>query len=60
MNFSKYAISFVRMREQRHPWMVEGQHQYLLAYKTILSFLKEILGPTHNVVDEVMKILRMT
>ena len=45
MNFSKYAISFVRMREQRHPWMVEGQHQYLLAYKTILSFLKEILGP---------------
>jgi len=31
----------LRMREQRHPWMVEGDHQYMLAYKAVLKLLKQ-------------------
>ena len=29
-------------RKQRHPWMVEGSHQYQMAYSIILHLLKEI------------------
>ena len=28
------------MRLQRHPWMVEGEHQYTLAYETVIYLLK--------------------
>ena len=28
------------MRLQRHPWMVEGEHQYTLAYQTVIYLLK--------------------
>lgn len=31
------------MRTQRHPWMVEGNHQLELAYKTLLILLKRLL-----------------
>ena len=30
------------MREQRHPWMVEGEAQYKLAYDTVIHLLLEI------------------
>jgi protein tyrosine phosphatase len=30
------------LREQRHPWMVEGQAQYQLAYATILHLIQEL------------------
>ena len=30
------------MREQRHPWMVEGEAQYKLAYDTVIHLLHEI------------------
>lgn len=33
----------LRMREQRHPWMVEGDHQYVLAYKTILKLIQQAI-----------------
>jgi hypothetical protein len=32
------------MREQRHPWMVEGQPQYQLAYTTILHLLQQVIN----------------
>lgn len=32
------------MREQRHPWMVEGQAQYQLAYTTILHLIQQIIN----------------
>lgn len=36
--------SLVRqMREVRHPWMVEGDHQYMLAYSTLLCLLQRLL-----------------
>ena len=28
-------------RAQRHPWMVEGVHQYQMAYAIIINLLKE-------------------
>ena len=28
------------MRQQRHPWMVEGDHQYTLAYDIIIHLLR--------------------
>ena len=31
------------MRLQRHPWMVEGNNQYSLAYDTVLYLLKQII-----------------
>merc|ERR1719400_2200201 len=31
------------MRLQRHPWMVEGNNQYNLAYDTVLYLLKQII-----------------
>ena len=31
------------LRDSRHPWMVEGEHQYLLAYETCIQLLKEYL-----------------
>ena len=31
------------LRDSRHPWMVEGEHQYLLAYETCVQLLKEYL-----------------
>eukprot|EP00088_Acartia_fossae_P005618 TRINITY_DN1253_c0_g1_i12.p1 TRINITY_DN1253_c0_g1~~TRINITY_DN1253_c0_g1_i12.p1 ORF type:complete len:354 (-),score=33.41 TRINITY_DN1253_c0_g1_i12:29-1042(-) len=30
------------MREQRHPWMVEGEAQYSLAYATVIHLLQEL------------------
>ena len=30
------------LRGQRHPWMVEGDHQYQMAYTIILHLLKEL------------------
>ena len=32
-----------RLRETRHPWMVEGAHQYKLAYATLLALLQGML-----------------
>ena len=32
------------LRGVRHPWMVEGEHQYLLAYQTCLHILKQTLA----------------
>ena len=38
----KETVHFMRL--QRHPWMVEGDHQYTLAYDIIIYLLKnEIL-----------------
>ena len=34
------------LRETRHPWMVEGLHQYKLAYATLLWLLEDLLK--HN------------
>jgi len=31
------------MREQRHPWMVEGQAQYALAYSTLMFLIENML-----------------
>ena len=31
------------LRETRHPWMVEGLHQYKLAYATLVWLLKDLL-----------------
>jgi len=31
------------LREQRHPWMVEGEHQYLLAYSTLIYICDQLL-----------------
>jgi len=31
------------LREQRHPWMVEGEHQYLLAYSTVICICDQLL-----------------
>ena len=36
------------LRETRHPWMVEGLHQYKLAYATLVWLLKDLLSPTAN------------
>ena len=37
-------VPLVRMlRETRHPWMVEGLHQYKLAYATLVWLLKDML-----------------
>ena len=36
----KETVHFMRL--QRHPWMVEGTHQYELAYNIILHLLKQI------------------
>ena len=33
----------LHLRASRHPWMVEGEHQYLLAYETCVQILKEHL-----------------
>ena len=33
----------LKLRDSRHPWMVEGEHQYLLAYQTCVQILKEHL-----------------
>ena len=33
----------LHLRASRHPWMVEGEHQYLLAYETCVQLLKEHL-----------------
>ena len=33
----------INLRGARHPWMVEGEHQYLLAYETCVALLKEHL-----------------
>ena len=30
------------LRQQRHPWMVEGESQYKFAYVLILHLLKEL------------------
>ena len=30
------------LRQQRHPWMVEGLHQYEMAYQIILNMIKEM------------------
>ena len=41
------AISLVKvvktMREQRHPWMVEGEAQLQLAYSAIVHLINQIL-----------------
>merc|ERR1712062_102542 len=29
------------LRQQRHPWMVEGLHQYAMAYQILLNMIKE-------------------
>ena len=34
----KETVHFMRL--QRHPWMVEGEHQYTLAYQTVIYLLK--------------------
>jgi len=37
-------VPLVKMlRETRHPWMVEGLHQYKLAYATLVWLLKDLL-----------------
>ena len=47
---SRHAVSLKEtvhfMRLQRHPWMVEGMHQYILAYDIIIQLLKMILNGT--------------
>ena len=37
----------LQLRRVRHPWMVEGLHQYLLGYQGILEILKTILRDNH-------------
>ena len=37
----KETVHFMRL--QRHPWMVEGAKQYLLAYDIVIYLLKQIL-----------------
>ena len=37
----KETVHFMRL--QRHPWMVEGNNQYSLAYDTVLYLLKQIM-----------------
>jgi hypothetical protein len=32
------------IREQRHPWMVEGMAQYSLAYSALVHLLQEMLS----------------
>ena len=34
----------MELRRVRHPWMVEGIHQYLLAYRALLQLLRRILS----------------
>ena len=34
----------LNLRGARHPWMVEGEHQYLLAYETCVALLMEHLA----------------
>ena len=34
------------LRQQRHPWMVEGESQYTFAYVVILHLLKELACQT--------------
>ena len=34
----KETVHFMRL--QRHPWMVEGDHQYTLAYEIVIYLLK--------------------
>ena len=34
----KETVHFMRL--QRHPWMVEGEHQYTLAYQIVIYLLK--------------------
>ena len=34
----KETVHFMRL--QRHPWMVEGKHQYTLAYQIVIYLLK--------------------
>ncbi len=36
-----------RLRHQRHPWMVEGIDQYVLAYETIVACLLRIAAAEH-------------
>ena len=38
------------LRNQRHPWMVEGESQYTFAYVVILHLLKELAcqSPSKN------------
>ena len=38
----KETVHFMRL--QRHPWMVEGMHQYVLAYDIIIRLLGTILN----------------
>lgn len=33
-----------QMRQLRHPWMVEGEHQYELAYSTLLCLVQRLLA----------------
>ena len=41
----KETVHFMRL--QRHPWMVEGNNQYNLAYMAITLLLKQILDEFH-------------
>lgn len=38
----------LHLRRVRHPWMVEGEQQYLLAYQAVLGILNQLLSDTQK------------
>ena len=38
----------LHLRRVRHPWMVEGEQQYLLAYQAVLGIINQLLSDSHN------------
>ena len=41
----------LHLRRVRHPWMVEGEQQYLLAYQAVLGIINQLLSDSHNSSD---------
>ena len=45
------------LRQQRHPWMVEGESQYTFAYVVILHLLKELACQTPSKNESLLQAL---
>jgi hypothetical protein len=43
LGYDELFLLFI-IREQRHPWMVEGLAQYSLAYSALVHLLQEMLS----------------
>ena len=48
------------LRQQRHPWMVEGESQYTFAYVVILHLLKKLACYTPSKNESLLQALNQS